>query len=424
MSEKEQNIILFLGKVLHKNIESVNQLEKYTGKNYRIALLTGKKTKVDKDIEKQLDFFIRTNTRRIDKVEQSLSKIYSEIAAIINHYENMMPLYSRLIPIFPYLKNTTPRSLQIANDKTEMRKVFKKYIPKNSPKFKIITKVNKKAVDEIVKEVGFPCVVKPASLAKSALVINTYYREELEKVLKDTSKKIKQFYKKNQVEQEPKMVVEELIEGDMYSIDGFVNSRGRIYYSPIIEIKTGKDIGHDDFFMYSQMTPSNLKKGEKEDVRDVVTKAIHAFGLRSSTAHVEFYITKENKVKILEIGARPGGFREEILYDGYGLNHLKNDILIHLGKKPDDKPKKKEYTVFLKFWPKKKGKLVSIKGFKKVSEMPFVIRSKQNKKPGDQVGFSKYGYEYICTFHLKAKTRAELLGNIRKVEKAIDFIVK
>ncbi len=420
---RNKNILIFLRKITKKHIKGVKDLEKELNKKFRIIILTDKKENISNSVKKDIYKIIRVNLSRIDLIEKELLPYKERIAAIISKFENTMPLYSRLITVFPYLKNPTPHSLMIASDKVEMRKAFKKYCPQHIPKFIIVKDAERKTITKIIKSISFPCVIKPASLSKSQLVINCYYKEELVKYLKLTIKKIKVLYKKNKVEHEPKILVEQLIEGSLYSIDAYVNSLGRIYYTPFIEIKTGKDIGHDDFFMYSQMTPSNLNKEEKDQAKAMVADGIHALGLKSCTAHAEFYKTKKS-FKIVEIAARTGGFRDEILKDAFGLKHHMNDYLIKLGQKPDIKLKKKKYTAFLKFWPLKQGKLLSIKGFNKISTYPFVLRSKQLIKPGEKVGFSKFGHGYICSFNIAASSRSELLGYRKKIESILEFKIK
>jgi len=420
----KKDLVLFLGKITAKHISGVRDAEKYLNRKLKIVLLTSAKSKISSDVERQLYAVIRTNLTRIDLIEKQLLPYHQRIVAIISKWENMMPLYGRLTVLFPYLKNPTPHSLMLANDKIAMRKAFKKYVPKTAPKFVIVRDAKRATLDLIKKNIKFPCIIKPASLSKSQLVINCYYREELKATLEHAIKKIQVLYRQNKVEHEPKILVEQLMEGSLYSYDVYINSLGKLYFTPVIEIKTGKDIGHDDFFMYLQMTPANLGSREIEEAQGVIRQGIHALGLRSCTAHAEFYKTKAGNFKIVEIASRTGGFREELLFLAYGIRHHMNDLLIRLGKKPVIKPTKKKYIAFMKFWPTKPGKLKAIKGFKKNSERKFVIASHQQKKPGEYVGFSKFGHSYICSFYVSGKDRSELLGNVRKIEKSLSFTIK
>ena len=417
-TNKEKNIILYLGSVSSAMLASVRELEKDTGQKYRIFLLTSPKRTILPDVKKTLDKIIRCNVNEMEFIEKALLPYREQIIITISKYESPMPLYARIVPLFPYLRNPDPRSILIANDKLEMRKALKRYVPKITPNFIRIKKYNEAIIKKIIDEIGFPCVIKPTNLSKSKLVINCYYKEELEKNLKLALRKIKSLYKRDFAEAEPKIIVEELMEGQMYSIDAYVNSYGKLYYTPIIEIKTGKDAGYDDLFMYTQITPSILDKEQEIKAQQVMEKATHSIGLKSCTVHCELMKTSKGW-KIIELAPRTGGFREELLFSSFGIKHNLNDLLIHLGKKPILKKPKNNHTVFMKFWPHKAGKLKAIKGLKKAKELKSLVKFRQGKKLGEFAGLSKDGHTFVVAFTLVDKNRSDLLGDIRRLEKWI-----
>lgn len=420
MGNKEKNIILFVGNINKDHIKSVHELEKILGRNLKIAVLLGIKKKLKPEIKNEIDLQINCNLKKKSAIEESLVKYRDKILGIAAKYEYSIELLSRIVPIFPYLRLPNARSLKVANDKLEMRKAFKNYYPKITPKFIKVKKYSDKLIKDISKELGFPCVIKPTNLSKSHLIINCFYKEELEKNLKEVLKKIKALYKRAEVEIEPKVIVEEFMEGRMYTIDAYVNSFGKLFYTPMIEVKTGKDAGYDDLFMYTQITPADIAKEDEEKCRDVVEKATHAVGLRSSTVHCELMKTSKGW-KVIELGARPGGFREELLYHSFGIKHHLNDLMIKVGKKPIIKKKIKKNVVFMKFWPKKPGKLIAIKGLQKAKALKSLVRFRQGKQIGDYAGLSKHGHTFVVTFTLARKTRSDLMGDLRKLEKWIQI---
>ena len=73
----------------------------------------------------------------------------------------------------------------------------------------------------------------------------------------------------------------------------------------------------------------------------------------------------------------------------------------------------------MKFWPHKPGKITAIKGLKKAKELKSIVRFRQGKKVGDYAGRSKHGHLSVLGFTLATKTRSDLLGDIRKLEKWI-----
>ena len=422
-TSNEKNIILYLGNVSLLMIESVKQLEKNLNKKLQIFLLTSPKRRIMPEVEKRLDKIIRCNINESIMIEKALLKYRDQILITISKFESSMPLYARIAPLFPYLKNPEARSIMIANDKMEMRKTFKRYSPSITPNYIRVKKYSESIIKKVITDIGFPCVIKPTNLSKSKLVIICYYKEELEKNLQLALRKVKALYKQDFAETEPKIIVEELMEGQMYSIDAYVNSYGVVHNTPVIEIKTGKDAGYDDLFMYTQITPAFLDKEQQEKASQAVYKAIHAIGLKSCTVHCELMKTPHGW-KVIEIAPRTGGFREELLHYSFGINHNLNDLLIHLGKKPILQKQKHKHTVFMKFWPYKPGKLVSIKGLKKAKELKSLVKLRQGKKIGEYAGYSKEGHTFVLGFTLCTNNRSDLLGDIRKLEKWIDIETK
>ena len=65
-----------------------------------IALLTTKNKEIADDKIAKIDYLIRTNIRRIDSVEDALFQIRDRVAAIINRWDNMMPLCSTRPRVF------------------------------------------------------------------------------------------------------------------------------------------------------------------------------------------------------------------------------------------------------------------------------------------------------------------------------------
>ncbi|MBD3360114.1 MAG: ATP-grasp domain-containing protein [Candidatus Buchananbacteria bacterium] len=416
--DRDKDIILFVGRINNDHVASVRDLEELLDRKLKIGLITTQNKKMSPEMEKKIDILIRCDMNKLNNIEDAVMKYRDKVLALMAKPEFSIELLTRVAPLFPYLRLSRNRSLRISNDKLEMRKTFRRYYPKISPKFIHVKKYSEAIIKQIIKDIGFPCVIKPTNLSGSKLIINCFYKEELEKNLKDAMRKINSLVKKASVVTVPKIIVEEFMEGQMYSIDAYVNTYGKMYYTPIIEIKTGKDAGYDDLFMYTQIAPSILSKEEEKKAQDVVNKGTHAIGLKSSTVHCELMKTSKGW-KIIELAGRPGGFRDEIFYHAFGFKHHLNDLLIHIGNKPIIKKKAKKHVVFMKFWPHKPGKIVAIKGLKKGKELKSLVRFRQNKKVGDYAGRSKHGHLSVVGFTLATKTRADLLGDIRKLEKWI-----
>ena len=218
-------------------------------------------------------------------------------------------------------------------------------------------------------------------------------------------------------------VVQQFLDGQLYSIDAYVTSRGKVTFCPPVAVKTGQNIGFDDFFGYQQVTPTLLNKESIEEAECIAKKGIHALGLRSTTAHVELLKT-EKGWKVVEIGPRIGGFRDQMYKKSFGINHTMNDILVRIPEKVSVPKKVLGHSAALKFFAKKEGILTKLTGIKKVQELESFDNIKINKKVGDRCMYAKNGGQSVFNIMLFNEDRSKLLADIRRLEQTIEIETK
>lgn len=417
MKSSDKNIILFVNFVPKTAIEEIREYGLRTKQEFRIILLKDKKLGEVANTE-NIEKVISCDFENPLKVMKALLPYKEELLAVTCRQEKNILDFAKIIPNVPYLKTPTSKSLEWSVDKAMMRRRFYTYDKKITPKYCLVEDYSNKTLDDIKNKIGFPLMVKPANLAASLMISICFYEEELRDTLRSAFKAIKRVYKENDRERAPQLLVEQFMEGEMYSIDAYVNSRGRIYFCPLVKVKTGKQIGFDDFFGYQQMTPVKLKRSSIERAHEAAKQAIHALGLRSNSAHVELMRT-EDGWKVIEVGPRLGGYRDILYKLSFGINHSLNDVLNRIPKKPIIPKKVKGYSAFLKIFAKKEGKLKSIKGVKKIKEFESCIQVKVDKKVGDTCKFAKNGGRCVCSLVLFNKERSKLLADIRRVEKTL-----
>lgn len=412
MIKKTDTFLVFVGSLPESAKTNILEYISEKKKNWKILVLQEKNTKL-KEFGVHLDF---NNEKEITSFfEQHEKQIFSVTA----RGEKNIPLYKKIIPFLPaHIKHPSIKSLTLSTEKTLMRKAFAKKNKKLNPKFKIIHKNNEKTIDEICTEIGFPLVIKPSGLASSMLVSAAYYREELEEGLAKTFKKINVVYKKMNGRGEPTILVEEMIEGKIYSVDAHINNTGEIFFNPFVEYTTAREKGFDDFFIYEQHTPARIGKDSLTAGKEIAKKGIEALGLRNSSAHIEL-IREDEKWKIIEIGPRLGGFRSEFYKQSFDINLDINDLLIHAGKKPNMKRTKQGYSSVVKFYAPTEGYLKKILGIIKAQKLDSVLSFKKNLHKGDQARFAKHGGEYVCRFMLFNTNKQQFIADKRKLEKMI-----
>lgn len=421
MKKKEKNIIVYVMMLPPGAVESIRAYEKREKRKFRIMLIRdiGHAEHKEKESYSGLDILLECDLSTPARIAEVLAPYQNELCAITCRSESHMARFIEVIPHVPYLRTPTTESLMWATDKLEMRRRFRLLAPKFSPKYTVVKENTKAERTRVIEKIKFPMIVKPTNLAQSLLVTVCYHEDELKKSLTNLGEKIDRTYAENGRTERPRIIVEEFMEGDMYSVDAYVNSRGKVYFCPMVRVLTGHNIGHEDFFNYLHLSPTNLKQPSIERAHLAGEAGIHALGLRNTTAHVEL-MKIDDVWKIIEIGPRVGGFRDKLHRLSCDIDHSLNDILIRFPKKPIIPKKCKGFAATLKWYPKKEGRIVGLKGIKKCQELKSFVEIKLIKKIGDRCQFARHGGKAVFTLTLYNSERAKLLADIRRVEKLIE----
>lgn len=403
-------------------IEDIRAYEKTHKQKLRVMLIWDSRLRRKKDYD-EVDFVVECDFSKPNKIAEALLPYQDQLLAITCRSEQYNPRFIEVIPHVPYLRTPTPDSLRWATDKYEMRKRMKLYDHTITPKFTLVKANTRAERKRIIEKIGLPLIVKPTNLAASLFVTICYHEEELEKALRVSLRKLHQAYKNDKRIEEPKILAEEFMEGDMYSIDSYVNSRGEVQHCPLVRVFTGKNIGHDDFYNYKQTTPTVLKKPTVEKARAVAETAIHALGLRSTTAHTEL-MKMDDDWKVIEIGARVGGFRPLLHQLSCDIDHTMNDLFIRMPKKLILPKKCKGYATAMKWFTAKEGRIIEMKGIKRIGNLESFHSIQVNKKVGDRAVFARNGGRSIFNVFLYNHDRSKLLADIRRLEQMVKIKVK
>ncbi|MDP3725245.1 MAG: ATP-grasp domain-containing protein, partial [Nanoarchaeota archaeon] len=255
MKEK-RNIIVFVSHAPQDVYSALKKYGKANGLKYKIGVIKSirdaKKKKHEegggKEGKERPDFEIFCDLSEPEKIKECLREYENDLLAITCRGEAYISEFIKIIPHVPYLRAPTTESLLWATDKVMMRRAMRAYDKNIVPKFLVVGRNTKEARKEIKERIGFPLVLKPANLAASLLVTICFHEEELLSSLRKLFRKIRKIYKDNNRTQEPKILVEEFMEGGMYSVDAYVSSRGTIWFCPLVYVETGRSVGFDDFF--------------------------------------------------------------------------------------------------------------------------------------------------------------------------------
>jgi len=422
--EKQKNIILYVMGLPTGTIESIREYEKDFGGKLRIMLLRDSRVKSEDNFNNipGLDIYESCDFSKPEKITETLLPYQSELIAITCRSEQSMSRFAQVLPHVPYLRTPSTESLKWASDKYEMRKKFRSYNPDLNPQFTLVKTNSKIERERVIKKVGFPLIIKPTNLAASLFVAICYHEEDLEKTLRTVFKKINAAYESDGRLEEPKVIAEGYMDGDLYSVDSYVDSRGNVYHCPLVKQVTAMKIGRDDFYNYLQITPTAFKPLTVSRAETAAESAIHALGLRSTTTHTEL-MKVDDEWKIVEIGARVGGFRHVLHKLSCGINHTLNDVLIRIPKKPIIPKKCQGFACTMKWFADKEGKITELKGIKKIEELESFHKIEVGKKVGDRARFARNGGRYVFNLFMYNADRSKLLADIRRAEQLVHIKV-
>lgn len=318
-----------------------------------------------------------------------------ELRAVIKQLEDNLLLVScsaeksqlafqRVLPHVPYLPGPTERSLEWATHKGKMRELIGAYDAKLVPKVQPVVSAANEEIQRVLRRLSFPMIIKPTGLSDSALITKVSSEHELRTELRVAFAALHDTYSRNRGNGDPGIIVEEFMEGDQYTIDGYVNEYGKVWLLPLLRSKSAYHMGLEGFYTYQTETYNELTPEQDAAGQKAAEDAIHAIGLRSSIAHLDMYHTA-NGWKIIELGARPGAMRQEIYEVSYGVDHALNELLIKIGLEPEMGNGRLTHSMVFKVYPETEGEIDILEGIDEANRHPSVYKIFQFARPGDSI---------------------------------------
>ena len=156
-------------------------------------------------------------------------------------------------------------------------------------------------IDKIISLINLPCFVKASKSGSSYGVFKAYNKSELEMFITKS------------LEFDDKVLIEEFIDGDEFSI-GVISYNGNVIVLPITEIKT-----ENDFFDFEakykgkseEKTPANISEKLKKKLSEVSMKIYKLLHLRGYSRSE--FIVNNNGIFFLEVNTVPGLSEQSIL---------------------------------------------------------------------------------------------------------------
>ncbi|HMS93506.1 MAG TPA: ATP-grasp domain-containing protein [Candidatus Saccharibacteria bacterium] len=312
------------------------------------------------------------------------------VDAVITIYENYI-VAGAVVATALGLPGLTKEAALACTDKEIMRGKFALSTEKVSPDFQVVD--SRESLTDFATSHTFPLILKPANLAKSLLVTKNDSLDELlanyDKALNLTATT----YKKYAPNSTPKFIVEEFLEGSIHSVDAFVDAHGEPHVlEQVVDYQTGHDIGFDDNFHYSRLLPSQLSDADVAAIRHTAKLGCKLLGMTSSPAHVEIILTRDGP-RIVEIGARNGGYRERMHRLANDIDITKNALALALNKPLAITAKKNASVGVFELFPKVPGAFAGISHQAELEQLASLDYLSIKARPGHFVGKSSDGHK-------------------------------
>lgn len=308
-------------------------------------------------------------------------------------------------------------SAEACTDKFRMRSLFATAPEKISPAFANVT--TEQDVIDFAAAHEFPIILKPANLVKSLLVTKSDDLDELIKNYRHSVELLESTYRQFAPNRQPQLIIEEFLHGSIHSVDAFVDSNGTPHVlEQVVDYRTGYDIGHEDNFHYSRVLPSALSPSDQAALRHCAEIGVRALGIKNSPAHIEIIMTPHGP-RIVEIGARSGGYRERMHALANGIDITGAAIDVALGNQPNITATKSEPCAVLELFPKTPGVFDGIENLEKLEKLRSLTYLKIRATDEKYIGKAADGYKMAAIVILHHPDQAVFDEDLRFINEHV-----
>lgn len=364
--------------------------------------------------------YVYVNFSNEGELEVAIDKL-GQIDGVITIYENYIITTAKIAKKLnkPGLSIT---SATACSDKYKMRGLLSKSKSNLCPDFAKATNI--KNVEKFAARHNFPLILKPANLSKSLLVTKNDSPGQLKKNFEKTIDLIDRAYAKYAPAATPSIIIEEFLDGTIHSVDAFIDDSGQpSVLKQIVDYQTGHDVGYDDNFHYSRKLPSKLPLKKQKLLIECAEAGIKALGMRNSAAHVEIIMTDKGP-RIVEIGARNGGYRDKMHLLANGIDITTAALDIAIGKTPKIKATKNDPCAVLELFPKESGNFVGLQNEEKLRSLDSLVYLNIKADKGMSVGKSSDGHKMCAVVILHNSDKKQFEKDLVFVDTQVSVITK
>ena len=318
---------------------------------------------------------IIVDTHRLDEMAKIILQIHRDyyLSAIIPGFEIFVS-YAAFLSHLIHLPGLSPEAGKALRNKSIMRTAL---LENHVRSVSNVILQEEHDIKKIAAELKFPVVIKPIDQSGSMHVskvnntnelLTTYHTlsadpwTEMGKGIGSVA------------------LVEEYVNGEEFSVEGYVDSGG----IHIISV-TKKILGEEPFFVeMGHIVPANLDSDTKENIAKYVNEVIHAVKLTMGVFHCEIRIDKNGPVLMEIAGRLPGDKICNLILLSSGIDMWEIMILSHMGLSVEINPNPiQQYAGIHFFCLEGKNTFHTVHGVENVQALPGFQEFTLIKQPGE-----------------------------------------
>ncbi|MBI2508151.1 ATP-grasp domain-containing protein [Candidatus Woesearchaeota archaeon] len=375
-------------------------------KGFNPVLLAGDISRYHYAKEDNLEF-IKVNTQNETDLLNTCKKL-KNVAGVLSSSEYFIEM-AAIISKKLNLPGVNPDAIKNCRDKSLQRIILQE----NNigiPKFYVCESEKESAAAS--KSIGYPVIVKPVMGTGSVgvkLCIN------INEVAEHTKHLLKQKTNERGMPVPQKVLVEEFLDGEEYSVETFGGKIIGITKKYVGSLPNFVEIGHD--------FPADIDRDKTKKINKTTLDALDAVGLDCGPGHVEVKFVF-GEAKIVEINPRlAGGFIPKLVDYAFGVNLINETIKLTSGERVNLESTRKDYSSIRFILSPRKGLFSKVEGLDNLKNKN-IVETCIYKNEGNEISVNGDFRDRIGHIISYSKNKSETISAANSAIKNLRVIVK
>jgi biotin carboxylase len=150
------------------------------------------------------------------------------------------------------------------------------------------------------------------------------------------------------------VLVEEYIDGRQIAPVSYVDKKGKLHIVAGVDVLRGPDVGQKHIQNVYRTTPSTMSDKQIQKVHTVLQLLVDRTGLKSTFLDPELYWVG-NRLYVIEVNVRLGGFRSILLKQAYGIDLDELVVRLAMGEDLSIRFKQRKSCTATEVWDDRTG---------------------------------------------------------------------